>query len=122
MTLPNALMSAVQAETYEAHVASEPINSQDDVQEIIGTVECKISDTSSSPKDPDTPSSPKKRRARGRPRKLVDEVQAKKTKTMEELRVKFDSKTIAKQVSSSISRRSRKPSHAISSPFKLTKW
>lgn len=122
MTLPNALMSALQAETYEAHVASQPMGSEDDVQEIIGTVECKMSDTSSSPKDPDTPSSPKKRRGRGRPRKLVDEVQAKKTKTMEELRVKFDSKTIAKQVSSSISRRSRKPSQAISSPFKLTKW
>ena len=120
MTLPNALMSALQAETYEAHVASQPMGSEDDVQEIIGTVECKISDTSSSPKDPDTPSSPKKRRGRGRPRKLVDEVQAKKT--MEELRVKFDSKTIAKQVSSSMSRRSRKPSQAISSPFKLTKW
>uniref|UniRef100_M8BY74 Ubiquitin-like protease family profile domain-containing protein n=1 Tax=Aegilops tauschii TaxID=37682 RepID=M8BY74_AEGTA len=110
------------AEMYEAHIASEPINSQDDVQEIIGTVECKISDTSSSPKDPDTPSSPKKRRARGRPRELVYEEQAKKTKTMEELRVKFDSKTIAKQVASSMSRRSRKPSQAISSPFKLTKW
>ena len=122
MALPNALMSALQAETYEAHVASQPMGSEDDVQEIIGTVECKISDTSSSPKDPDTPSSPKKRRARGRPRKLVDEVQAKKTKTMEELRVKFDSKTIAKQVASSMSRRSHKPSQAISSPFKLTKW
>ena len=72
MTLPNALMSALQAETYEAHVASQPTGAEHDVQEIIGTVECKISDTSSSPKDPDTPSSPKKRRARGRPRKLVD--------------------------------------------------
>jgi len=78
MTLPNALMSALQEETYEAHVASQPMGSEDDVQEIIGTVECKMSDTSSSPKDPDTPSSPKKRRGRGRPRKLVDEVQAKK--------------------------------------------
>uniref|UniRef100_M8BTY8 Ubiquitin-like protease family profile domain-containing protein n=1 Tax=Aegilops tauschii TaxID=37682 RepID=M8BTY8_AEGTA len=110
------------AETYEAHVASQPMGSEDDVQEIMGTVECKMSDTSSSPKDPDTPSSPKKRRGRGRPRKLVDEVQAKKTKTMEELRVKFHSKTIAKQVASSMSRRSRKPSQTISSPFKLTKW
>ena len=122
MTLPNALMSSVQGETYEAHVASQPMDSQDDDQEIIDTVECKISDTSSSPKGPHTPSSPKKRRGCGRSRKLVDEVQAKKTKTMEELRVKFDSKTIAKQVASSISRRSRKPSQAISSPFKLTKW
>ena len=121
MTLPNALMSAVQAETYEAHIASQPMDSQDDVQEIIGTVECKISDTSSSPKDPDTPSSPKKRRARGRRRKFVDEEQAKKTKTIEELKLKFDSKTIAKQVSS-ISGRSRKPSSAILSPFKTTKW
>ena len=83
MTLPNAPMSDVQAETYEAHDASQPMDSQDDVQEIIGTVECKMSDTSSSPKDPDTPSSPKKRRGRGRPRKLVDEVQATKTKTLE---------------------------------------
>uniref|UniRef100_M8AGX0 Ubiquitin-like protease family profile domain-containing protein n=1 Tax=Aegilops tauschii TaxID=37682 RepID=M8AGX0_AEGTA len=93
-----------QAETYEAHVASQPMDSQDDVQEIIGTVECKISDTSSSPKDPDTPRSPKKRRARGHPRKHVDEEQAKKAKTIEELKVKFYSKTIAKQVYSSISR------------------
>uniref|UniRef100_M8BAC8 Aminotransferase-like plant mobile domain-containing protein n=1 Tax=Aegilops tauschii TaxID=37682 RepID=M8BAC8_AEGTA len=85
-----------QAKRYEAHVASQPMDSKDDVQEIIGTAECKISDTSSSPKDPDTPSSPKKRRARGRPRKVVDEEQAKKTKTIEELKVKFDSKTIAK--------------------------
>ncbi|XBJ13169.1 hypothetical protein VPH35_017568 [Triticum aestivum] len=98
-----------QAETYEAHIASQPTGSEDDVQEIIGTVECKISDTSSSPKDPDTPSSPKKRRARGRPRKLVDKQEAKKTKTMEELRMKFDSKTIAKQVSSSMLRQPRKP-------------
>uniref|UniRef100_M8BJW4 Ubiquitin-like protease family profile domain-containing protein n=1 Tax=Aegilops tauschii TaxID=37682 RepID=M8BJW4_AEGTA len=97
----------ITAETYEAHVASQPMGSEDDGQEIIGAVECKMSDTSSSPKDPDTPSSPKKRRGRGRPRKLVDEVQAKKTKTMEELRVKFDSKTIAKQVASSMSRRSK---------------
>uniref|UniRef100_M8C0G7 Ubiquitin-like protease family profile domain-containing protein n=1 Tax=Aegilops tauschii TaxID=37682 RepID=M8C0G7_AEGTA len=111
-----------QTATYEAHVASQPTGSEDDVQEIIGTVECKISDTSSSPKDPDTPSSPKNRRGCGRSRKLVDEVQAKKSKTMEELRVKFDSKTIAKQVASLMSRRSRKPSQAISSPFKLTKW
>uniref|UniRef100_R7WGC6 Ubiquitin-like protease family profile domain-containing protein n=1 Tax=Aegilops tauschii TaxID=37682 RepID=R7WGC6_AEGTA len=70
----------ITAETYEAHVASQPMGSEDDVQEIIGTVECKMSDTSSSLKDPDTPSSPKKRRGRGRPRKLVDEVQAKKQK------------------------------------------
>ena len=122
MTLPNALMSALQAETYEAHVASQPMGSEDDVQEIIGTVECTVSDSSSFPKDPATPSFPKKWGGRGPPRKLVDEVQAKKTKTMEELRVKFDSKTIAKQVASSMSRRSRKPSQAISSPFKLTKW
>ena len=77
MTLPNALMSALQAETYEAHAASQPMDLEDNVQEVIGTVEFKKSDTSSSPKDPDTPSSLKRRRARGRPRKFVDEEQAK---------------------------------------------
>uniref|UniRef100_M8BGW2 Ubiquitin-like protease family profile domain-containing protein n=1 Tax=Aegilops tauschii TaxID=37682 RepID=M8BGW2_AEGTA len=108
-------------EMYAAHVAAQPMDSQDDVQEIIGTVECKKTDTSSSQKDPDTPRSPKKWRSRGGPRKVVDEVQATKTKTLEERKVEFDSKTIAKQVSS-MSRRPRKPSQVILSPFKTTKW
>uniref|UniRef100_M8C6F5 Ubiquitin-like protease family profile domain-containing protein n=1 Tax=Aegilops tauschii TaxID=37682 RepID=M8C6F5_AEGTA len=95
----------ITAETYEAHVASQPM----------GTVECKMSDMSSSPKDPDTPSSPKKGEDMDAQGSLSMKCKLKKTKTMEELRVKFDSKTIAKQVASSMLRRSRKPLQAISS-------
>ena len=40
-----------------------------------------------------TPELPKKAERTWTPEEAVDEVQAKKTKTMEELRMKFDSKT-----------------------------
>ena len=66
------------------------------------------------------PNSPKRKRARGRPRKLVNTDEAAKTKSLKELKRKFDSKTIAKQVPSlpSRSRREHKPAPALLSPFK----
>ncbi|XBI02966.1 hypothetical protein VPH35_131450 [Triticum aestivum] len=117
-----------QKEVYDAQQAVLPDGSEDDVQLVNNPDGSNEPDTSNSQKDTDAPNSPKsgapnspkRKRARGRPRKLVDPEEAAKTKSLKELKLKFDSKTIAKQVSSlpSRSRREHKPTPALLSPFK----
>uniref|UniRef100_R7W7R7 Ubiquitin-like protease family profile domain-containing protein n=1 Tax=Aegilops tauschii TaxID=37682 RepID=R7W7R7_AEGTA len=107
-------------EVYDAQQAVETKGSEDDVQLINDPVGSNEPDTTNSQKDTGTPGSLKRKRARGCPRKNVDPEAASKTKSLEELKLKFDSKTIAKQVSSLSSRSCRdpKPSAAMLSPFK----
>ncbi|XBJ13080.1 hypothetical protein VPH35_017493 [Triticum aestivum] len=115
-------------EVYDAQQAVLPDGSEDDVQLVNNPDGSNEPDTSNSQKDtgaPDSPksgapNSPKRKRARGRPRKLVNTDEAAKTKSLKELKRKFDSKTVANQVSSlsSRSRREHKPAPALLSPFK----
>ncbi|XBH57728.1 hypothetical protein VPH35_079279 [Triticum aestivum] len=115
-------------EVYDAQQAVLPDGSEDDVQLVNNPDGSNEPDTSNSQKDTGAPNSPKsgapnspkRKRARGRPRKLVDPEEAAKTKSLKELKLKFDSKTIANQVSSlpSRSRREHKPTPALLSPFK----
>jgi hypothetical protein len=118
----NAPMSALQKEAYEAQVTAEPKASEDDVHEINDPIVYNKTDTPYSQKDPDTPSSPKTRRPHGRLRKIVldDEGKASKTKSLEERKLQFDTKTIAARVESLSSRSGRavKPSSALMGPFK----
>ena len=119
MIWTNAPASLLQKEVYDAQQAVQPNGSQDDVQVVNNPDGSNEPDTSNCKKDTGTPNSPKRKRSRGRPRKNVDPEEASKTKTLEELKRKFDSKTIAKQVSSlsSRSRRDPKPARALLSPF-----
>ncbi|XBI24728.1 hypothetical protein VPH35_049795 [Triticum aestivum] len=115
-------------EVYDVQQAVLPDGSEDDVQLVNNPDGSNEPDTSNSQKDTGAPNSPKsgapnspKRKiARGRRRKLVDPDEAAKTKSLKELKLKFDSKTIAKQMSSlpSRSRREHKPAPALLSPFK----
>ena len=113
---------------YDAQQAVLPDASEEDVQLVNNPDGSNEPDTSNSQKDTGAPNSPengapnspKRKRACGRPRKLVDPEQAAKTKSLKELKLKFDSKTIANQVSSLPSRscREHKPAPALLSPFK----
>ncbi|XBH58043.1 hypothetical protein VPH35_079547 [Triticum aestivum] len=117
-----------QKEVYDAQQAVLPDGSEDDVQLVNNPDGSNEPDTSNSQKDTGAPNSPKsgapnspkRKRARGCPRKLVNPEEAAKTKSLKELKLKFDSKTIANQVSSlpSRSRREHKPAPALLSPFK----
>ncbi|XBI75330.1 hypothetical protein VPH35_068710 [Triticum aestivum] len=117
-----------QKEVYDAQQPVLPDASEEDVQLVNNPDGSNESDTSNSQKDTGAPNSPencapnspKRKRARGRPRKLVDPEQTAKTKSLKELKHKFDSKTIANQVSllPSRSRREHKPAPALLSPFK----
>ena len=128
MIRTNAALSLIQKEVYDAQQAVLPDGSEDDVQLVNNPDGSNEPDTSNSQKDTDAPNSPKsgapnspkRKRARGRPRKLVDPEEAAKTMSLKELKLKFDSKTIANQVSSlpSQSRREHKPAPALLSPFK----
>ena len=120
MIRTNAALSLIQKEVYDAQQAVLPDASEEDVQLVNNPDGSNEPDTSNSQKDTGAPNSPKRKRARGRPRKLVDPEQAAKTKSLKELKLKFDSKTIANQVSSlpSRSRREHKPAPALLSPFK----
>ncbi|XBI06743.1 hypothetical protein VPH35_134728 [Triticum aestivum] len=115
-------------EVYDAQQAVLPDGSEDDVQLVNNPDGSNEPDTSNSQKDTGAPNSPKsgapnspkRKRARGRPRKVVDPKEAAKTKSLKELKLKFDSKTIANQVSSlpSRSRKEHRPAPALLSPFK----
>ena len=128
MIRTNAALSLIQKEVYDAQQAVLPDASEEDVQLVNNPDGSNEPDTSNSQKDTDAPNSPKngapnspkRKRARGRPRKLVNPEEAAKTKSLKELKLKFDSKTIANQVSSfpSRSRREHKPEPALLSPFK----
>ncbi|XBH89072.1 hypothetical protein VPH35_081046 [Triticum aestivum] len=117
-----------QKEVYDAQQAVLPDASEEDVQLVNNPDGSNEPDTSNSQKDTGAPNSPKngapnspkRKRARGRPRKLVDPEEAVKTKSLKKLKLKFDSKTIANQMSSlpSRSRREHKPAPALLSPFK----
>ena len=119
MIRTNTALSLIQKEVYDAQQAVLPDASEEDVQLVNNPDGSNEPDTSNSPKN-GAPNSPNRKRARGRPRKLVDPEQAAKTKSLKELKLKFDSKTIANQVSSlpSRSRREHKPAPALLSPFK----
>ena len=128
MIRTNAALCLIQKEVYDAQQAVLPDGSEDDVQLVNNPDGSNEPDTSNSQKDTGAPNSPnsgapnspKRKRARGRPRKLVNPEEAAKTKSLKELKLKFDSKTIANQVSSlpSRSRREHKPAPALLSPFK----
>ncbi|XBI07191.1 hypothetical protein VPH35_135125 [Triticum aestivum] len=115
-------------EVYDAQQAALPDGSEDDVQLVNNPDGSNEPDTSNSQKDTSAPNSPKsgapnspkRKRAHGRPRKLVNLEEAAKTKSLKELKLKFDSKTIANQVSSlpSRSRREHKLAPVLLSPFK----
>ncbi|XBI66083.1 hypothetical protein VPH35_045755 [Triticum aestivum] len=124
----NEMTDILNQEVYDAQQAVLPDASEEDVQLVNNPDGSNEPDTSNSQKDTGAPNSPKngapnspkRKRARGRPRKLVDPEEAAKTKSIKELKLKFDSKTIANQVSSlpSRSRREHKPAPALLSPFK----